>query len=164
MSRIYLKKPSFEELKYVQYLWSDEATMKEVGGIHELKECDFNSFFERNVISKDNKNAYFLIYESISNKPVGEASFHGFDGESACFNIKVEALYRGLGYSTPAITELLKIFFFDYNGAVMTDDIGIDNKKAQNIFLDYGFKHYKTDCNAFYVKITKSDFENIPNR
>lgn len=71
---IYLKSPDFNELDEVAKLWSDEATMKEVGGTVVFKKERYQDWYQRMINPGDGKNHYCLIYNN-QNKVVGEVSF-----------------------------------------------------------------------------------------
>ena len=43
--RIYIKQPILEELEFVASLWSDEETMKDIGGVFSFPRSKWEGFY-----------------------------------------------------------------------------------------------------------------------
>ncbi|MBN1620731.1 GNAT family N-acetyltransferase [candidate division WOR-3 bacterium] len=157
-----MKKPEEKDLCYVRKLWADDITMKEVGGpifMDEKKFLDWHKKME----SKAKTDCYRLIAVS-EKKFVGEASFHRFSSseKTAHLNIKVEHSCRGRGYARAALREILRIFFEEWSGETMLDDVREDNDLALNFLSENGFcvsseKHENGARRLFMTKKMYSD-------
>lgn len=77
MTKIYIKKPTFKELDYIQKLWLDEKTMEAVDGTHFLEDRR-QSWFEKNVEPTDGQHFYTLI-QTNTDVTIGEISFDRYD-------------------------------------------------------------------------------------
>lgn len=159
---IYIKQPMLNELDYVQRLWADELTTKEIGGPFILNDEDKEKFYNKMVNSPDNTAFYCVIY-NLKDEPVGEVSFSRYDErtKTANFNIKIEYKHRGNGYSKEAMDLLLDYYFNEFGGLIMSDDIAIANLKAQQIFIKYGFEHVFSNEEVFLVRLTKNKFNEV---
>jgi hypothetical protein len=73
-----LRQPDFNELDYVAKLWSDDETMRDVGGVISFPLERREAWYKRMVNPTDGKNFYCLIY-TLDDIPVGEVSFHRFN-------------------------------------------------------------------------------------
>ena len=103
--RIYIKQPILEELEFVASLWSDEETMKDIGGIFSFPRSKWEGFYKKMVYPSDGKNFYCLVYLN-DGSPIGEVSFHGYDSSPIIFptililryylNIEIRALGKKL--------------------------------------------------------------------
>lgn len=157
-----LKKPSFEELAYVEWLWSDEETMKASGGPITFSEEEKKRWYEIMINPSNGKHLYCLVYNQ-SNKPVGEVSFHQYDKitKAAEFNIKIAYAERGKGYGSEAAKLLLDYYFNKWNGEIMRDSLAIDNIEGQNTVLRFGFDKVYTTKDEFLVAMTKEKFNRI---
>lgn len=156
-SLVYIKEPTFEELDYVENLWSNIDTTKDLGGPFQL--IDREAFYKRIVYPGDNLNKYFLIY-NMDNIPVGEISFRKTEvhSKSAYFNIKVEFHHRNKGYGSAAMDLILDYYFNEYGGEIIDDDIALLNIDGQKALLKYGFSHIPTYKDVFLVRLTKEKF------
>ena len=73
---IILKKPERgDDLKFIQWLWSDEETMQDVGGTHCYDDEGIEKWYVKNFESDKNNMDYFLIFSQQENIPVGEVSY-----------------------------------------------------------------------------------------
>ncbi len=162
-SLVYIKEPTFEELDYVETLWSDIDTTKDLGGPFQLR--DREAFYKKMVFPGNNLNKYFLIY-TMDDVPVGEISFRKPEiySKTACFNIKVEFTHRSKGYGHEAMDLILNYYFNEYGGEIMEDDISLLNITGQKALLKYGFSHIPTYKDVFLVKLTKEKFNYMKNQ
>jgi 8-oxo-dGTP pyrophosphatase MutT (NUDIX family)/RimJ/RimL family protein N-acetyltransferase len=154
---VYIKKPDFEELNYVEELWADEETMVEVGGCIAFPMERRNDWYKRMVDPTDSRNFYCLIYTN-DNVPVGEVSFHRFDevDKKADFNIKIQNKYRGKGYAKEAMHLLLSYYFYDYGGQVIYDNVA--NEKGQKSLENFGFEMVSRTDNEILFCLTRDKF------
>lgn len=154
---VYIKQPVFGELEYINELWNDQETMRDVGGVVPFPENKREAWFERMVYPTDGKNFYCLIY-SLHNVPVGEVSFHRFDKETgtAEFNIKIQNKHRGKGYAGEAIQMLLSFYFYNFNGQVILDNVA--NENGQRALEKFGFEIVSANSNEVLFKLTKERF------
>ncbi|MGE8203485.1 GNAT family N-acetyltransferase [Heyndrickxia sp. NPDC080065] len=154
-----LRKPSYEELEYVKWLWADEETMKATGGPINFREEDKKRWYEIMVSPSNGKHFYCLIFNK-ENKPVGEVSFHKYDkiAKTAEFNIKIANPERGKGYASEATKLLLDYYFNVWNGEIMRDSIAIDNTVGQKALLNLGFEKVYSDEKVFLAAMTKEKF------
>ncbi|MGL4771968.1 MAG: GNAT family N-acetyltransferase [Clostridium sp.] len=159
---IYIKQPEFYELSYVSKLWSDEETMKDIGGVFNFPEEKWTMFYKKMVQPTDGKNFYCLVYTT-RDKAIGEVSFHGYDSATkiARFNIKIHHRYRNKGYGKEAIRLLLEYYFLEFGGEMIMDNIHTDDGKR--VAEKLGFKCVRQFKNELTVRITKEDFLNSNN-
>lgn len=157
---IYLKSPDFNELDEVAKLWSDEATMKEVGGTVVFKKERYQDWYQRMINPGDGKNHYCLIYNN-QNKVVGEVSFHRFnsDEKSAEFNIKIYDSQRGNGYAKEATFLMLDYYFNEFGGESMLDEV--INIKGQQALIKFGFEEVKVTEQGVLFRMTKTNFQRL---
>ena len=157
---IYIKQPDFDELDYVSELWSDEETMKDVGGVIFFPKEKREAWYIKMVDPSDGKNFYCLIY-TLDDVPVGEVSFHRFDSEKrkADLNIKIQSKYRNKGYAKEAMKLLLSYYFYDFGGEVIYDNV--INENGQKALQSFGFEiESKSDIEILF-KITKERFMDL---
>lgn len=160
--KVYLRPPTYKELVYIKWLWSDPDTMKEVGGPIELSDDEADKWYSRMINPGNDRNFYCLIFNR-KDEPVGEVSFHRYNHntKAAEFNIKIAHKHRGEGYSFEAIHLILKYYFYEFGGEIMKDRVALENIAGQKILEKFGFEH---DSNAekegaYVLKITKEQFE-----
>lgn len=151
MSKIYLKVPSREEIKYRQMLMQDKDTMEYNAGYNiDLKGYDYDTgciykadsemqeWYDKWIGNKDRYYAY--IVDANSNENVGEIYFYKDDEVNAySMGIVIEAKYRGKGYSKDALIELKKIAFEEYKVNALSDQIPEYRVGALKAFEDAGF-------------------------
>lgn len=156
---IYIRPPRYDEVHYINKLWSDINTTGEIGGPFYLSEEKARIWFPKMVNPTDKKNYYCLIYD-INDIPVGEVSFHRFDckTKTAELNVKIESLHRGKGYSKEAVYLLLKYFFDELGGEEIFDNILNRNRKGQNALRSFGFELVSMDDDVSLFKMTKESF------
>ncbi|WP_281178135.1 GNAT family N-acetyltransferase [Alicyclobacillus acidiphilus] len=168
-----LKSPTWDEVvNYVRYLWSDEDTMRDVGGIHPMDEEQAVRWFSAWIEPGQPDRRYFLVMRQPDNLPVGEACFHSYDRITgvARYSMNIEAKHRGHGYGTAAMKLLLRYFFNEFGGREMIDDIAPDNKRAQELFVRFGFEHDLSLAqtydsaggdDVYWVRIDKARFQQL---
>ncbi len=156
---LYIRPPKYEEIAYINKLWSDIDTTAEIGGPYFLSEEKALPWFRKMVEPTDGKNFYCLIFTN-EHKPVGEVSFHRYDNQTktAELNIKVESIHRGKGYSKEALYLILDYYFNQFGGEIMVDPLLLSNKRGQNMLLSFGFEHDPSDSEVFLLKMTKDRF------
>lgn len=157
--KVYIRRPKYEEISYINRLWSDEETTGELGGPFSLTAEKAKTWYPKMVNPTDGKNFYCLIFNN-HNEPVGEVSFHRYDTKTktAELNIKIESIYRGNGYSTEALYLLLNYYFFEFGGETMNDPVLLENKRGQHFLLKFGFDHIESEKDVFLLRMTKDKF------
>lgn len=135
---VYLKTPAQSDVMgYIRHLWSDEESMRDVGGTHVMDEERARRWFAGWIHPGSNDRRYFLVFRKEDDVPVGEACFFNFNSTTgmASYSMNVEAKYRGNGYANEALELLLRFYFQEFGGQVVVDDIAPDNIRAQHIFM-----------------------------
>lgn len=160
--KVYIRQPYFSEIRYIQLLWGDKATMEAVGGPIELTDEKAEQWFKRMIDQRKETDQYFLIFNNTDDF-IGEVSFHRFDRVTkiADFNIKILSEFRGNGYSQEAINLILDYYFRVFGGEIMFDDVAKDNIIGQQALLKFGFEHVPDREDVFLVKMTKEKFKSI---
>ena len=163
--KVYIKQPEFKHMEYIRKLWSDEETMKDVGGVHIIDDEKAKSWFDRICGEVGEKTNFYCIIYNLNNEPVGEVSFHRYDEvkKRAGLNIKIDARYRQHGYGKEALKLLLVYYFNEFGGEIMQDGVAINNKIGQRALLNFGFEHTETTEEAFVVEMSKEKFSEIYN-
>ncbi|MBE6050440.1 MAG: GNAT family N-acetyltransferase [Clostridium sp.] len=156
---VYIKQPEYDDLAFVSKLWSDEETMKDIGGVFDFPESKWEMFYKKMVYPTDGKNFYCLVY-TINNEAIGEVSFHGYDlvTKIARFNVKIHYKYRNKGYGEEALKLLLEYFFLDFGGGMIIDSVPTES--AIKIAKNLGFKEIGQYKDGMKMKITSEDFFN----
>jgi len=156
---ITLKKPEKDDLDFIQWLWSDQETMKSVGGPVIMNDQEADEWFRRMVDPGSQENRYRLIL-NLQGIPIGEISYHRLDPRMLCaeFNIKIASQYRGKGFAGQAMLLFLDEYFNIVGGQVMIDKIALSNLIGQRALLEFGFEHEPSSSEYFLVKITRKIF------
>jgi RimJ/RimL family protein N-acetyltransferase/NTP pyrophosphatase (non-canonical NTP hydrolase) len=154
---VYIKQPNFAELDFVAELWSEEETMKDVGGIISFPKEKREAWYKKMIEPSDGKNFYCLIY-TLDDIPVGEVSFHRFDvqDKKADLNIKVQNKYRCKGYAKEAMQLLLSYYFYYFGGQVIYDNV--INEKGQKALESFGFDIISRTDSEILFEMTKEMF------
>lgn len=157
--KIYIKQPEYKELNFVSKLWSDEETMRDVGGVFHFPENKWEMFYKKMVYPTDGKNFYCLVY-TIRDKAIGEVSFHGFDSVTkiARFNIKIHHKYRKKGYGEEALKLLFEYFFLEFGGEMIMDSV--PTEEGVRIAKRLGFTEVGQYKDGTKMKVTKEEFLN----
>lgn len=158
--KVYIKQPEYDELKFVQELWSHKETMKDIGGVFNFSQNKWEMFYKKMVNPTDGKNFYCLVYDN-NDKAIGEVSFHGYDSATkiARFNVKIHSDYRNRGYGEEAVRLLLEYYFLEFGGDMLMDNVlTIEGEKvAQKI----GFEEVRKFSGKTTIRITKDEFLNF---
>lgn len=156
---VYIKQPEYKDLSFVSKLWSDEETMKDVGGVFHFPESKWEMFYKKMVYPTDGKNFYCLVY-TIRDKAIGEVSFHGFDSVTkiARFNVKIHHKYRNKGYGEEALRLLFEYFFLEFGGEMIMDSI--PTEEGVRIAKRLGFTEVGQYKDGTKMKVTKDEFLN----
>ena len=157
--KVYIKQPQYKDLAFVQRLWSDEETMRDIGGTFAFTEEKWEMFYKKLVFPTDGKNFYCLVY-TFRDKAIGEVSFHGYDSVTkiARFNVKIHYRYRNKGYAEEALKLMLEYYFLEYGGEMMMDSIPTD--AGVSVARKLGFTEVGTYKDGVKVKLAKEDFLN----
>ena len=157
--RIKLKKPEWDDIKFIQWLWSDPETMNQVGGPIILDDQKAELWFERMISPGSYTDCYRLILDQDS-IPVGEISYHRLDPKTmtAEFNIKIAKEFRRQGLSKDAMILFLDHFFNKSRGEVLIDKVALINDIGIRTLLNFGFKYDPLVKDVFVLKITKEQF------
>jgi RimJ/RimL family protein N-acetyltransferase len=160
-----LRRPSIDDLPYIRALWADPETMQDVGGPIELTEDRARQWFERVVDPGGEHDCYFLIVNK-GVAPVGEVSYHHFDGEtkSAEFNVKIEGRHRFRGYGPEAVRLILGHFFEDRGGESMVDPVALHNVSGQRALQRAGFVRRGADQESVMLEMTKQRYHEFYGR
>lgn len=136
---ITIRKPNYADLDYIAFLWADEKTMEDVGGIHILKKEDYDGFLKKNVDPVDNSRKYFLI--CVDEAPIGEVSFSNYDKrtKTAMLNIKIEYAKRRKKYAKEALRLFCDYYFHDFGGEILEDLVGSPSGKAFLHKIEYPY-------------------------
>ncbi|MBR2603541.1 MAG: GNAT family N-acetyltransferase [Bacilli bacterium] len=150
MKNISLYIPKLEDYWYEEKLQSDPETMSynagwdvSYYGYHKDTGCiDFpKEKWEETYNKRINENKYFAyIKDNDTNEYVGYVNYHynKSDDRYDC-GILIEAKYRGMGYSRPAL-ELLCETAKNNGIKELYDDFETDRYSATNLFKSVGFK------------------------
>lgn len=169
--RVYLITPTQNDVTgYIRHLWADEETMRDVGGTHVMDAHRAVQWFAAWIDPGSKERRYFLIVRKEDGYPVGEACFHSYDESTgmAKFRMNIETKYRRNGYAREALELILRFYFGQYGGQVMVDDIAPDNKRAQQVFMKFGFEHDPSvgqtttsmgGDDVFWVRMDRERFE-----
>ncbi|MDS0526391.1 GNAT family N-acetyltransferase [Clostridium sp. SHJSY1] len=154
---IYIKQPDYKDFVFISRLWSDEETMKDIGGTFKFPEEKWEMFYKKMVYPTDGKNFYCLVY-TIRDKAIGEVSFHGYDSVTriARFNLKIHHRYRNKGYGEEALKLLLEYYFLEFGGEILMDNIPTEN--AVRIAKKLGFQEVGQYKDGTQMKVTKEEF------
>jgi len=157
-----LKKPTADDLGFIQWLWSDPKTMDPVGGPITLDDEEAAKWFAKKV-SPGSASDYYRLILNQDNIPVGEVSFHRLDLDTmtADFNIKIASKYRGQGYAKQAMYLFLDYFFNEFNGQIMIDKVAKNNAAGKKVLLDFGFVEDPSEEEFYFLRLSKKRFINF---
>lgn len=155
-----LKTPERIDLNYINWLWSDPNTMKEIGGPILLEPGMAAKWYEQMVFPGNGKDLYFLIFTK-RGSPVGEVGFHRFDTEKkeAELNIKISAKNRGKGYGSEAVKLLLNIFFKEFHGEIISDPVALKNINGSKMLISLGFVQDKSISEHCLLYLSKKRYQ-----
>jgi RimJ/RimL family protein N-acetyltransferase len=103
MNKVQLRTPTWRDMQFIRWLWSDSETMQAVGGPLHVTDDQAQHWFENMIDSGSPTDCYRLIFNE-ENRSVGEISFHDLDADNmaAEFNIKIISTEQGKGYAREA--------------------------------------------------------------
>lgn len=156
---ITLKCPTWDDMSFIRALWSDEDTMRAVGGAVILTDPQARNWFARKIDPGSGADGYWLIYDAV-NQPIGEISFHRLAPETmtADFNLKIKHRERGKGYARQAMQLVFDYWFGEFGGKVMRDDVALDNVAGQQALLKFGFEHDASISENFRLVLTRERY------
>ena len=157
-----LKKPTLDDLDFIQWLWGDAQTMEPVGGIISLSDDQARKWFSKMVSPGSVSDSYRIILNQ-ERTPIGEVSFHrlDFDSMTADFNIKIAYKYRGQGFALQAMDLFLDYFFNQCGGQIMQDQVAKNNLVGKTVLLKFGFVEIPTDEDYFLLVLCKERFNEL---
>ena len=153
MSKVYLKIPTLEELKFRQEWMKNPKTMEYNAGLNvnikgynyndgtiSWSDADFTDWYNRWIGKEPNKYFAYIYEIENDNIPVGEIYFY-YDDESKLYNMGIVISYqnRGKGYSEETLLELEKIAFETYKITDLSDMIAENRIGAIKSFKKAGF-------------------------
>jgi RimJ/RimL family protein N-acetyltransferase len=158
---IYLKKPTYKELKYTKELWEDEETMafnKRFGGIVLFPVSKWQAFHDTYLTENPNY-IYFHIY-NLDSVMVGEVSArYDEDEHGYLLNIKVFAKYRGNHHGYDALYVFIEYLFDDIGATQILDNIASENVGARQLLERIGFDQDRMDNDVIWYRLRNSDWE-----
>lgn len=164
---IYLHIPSENELNYHRYLISDEETMDYNTSYGDNGGCTYNQTAEqvRQWYQGWNKNSdsfYAYIVRTEDNAFIGEVNLHK-SGSKQWYEmgIVLEAKYRGMGYSVPALKLLLRQAFEVVNAQAVHNDFEEIRISAIKTHLSAGFKEIKRENGIVELLITQEQYYSL---
>lgn len=147
------------DYSYIQCLWANALTMKEVGGPVQVSIMEIENWLSEEYLSTNQSGMYYLI-ENHEKQLVGEISFHSYQADEchASFNIKIEHCHRNLGYGKEAMIDFFNEFFNVKGGYKMLDDIRKDNTLGLNQLKKFGFEEKCSDEEVTYLELSKETY------
>lgn len=156
---IYLKIPTFEELKHTEMLLSDKETMKfneKWGGTAPFPKEKWKAFYD-NYITNPERH-YFHVY-NLEGVFVGEVSTRFSEADNAhMMNIKIMHRFRGNNHGYDALELFLEYLFTECNVTVIKDNIGHDSKPGLKLFKRLGFQELFETDDYIMLQLEKDDF------
>ena len=156
MSKVYLKVPGIDEMKYRKEWMNDPLTMAYNAGFDlDLKGYDKNTgtifrtdedlleWYNKWIDHEPDKYFAYIYVEGIE-EPVGEIYYYP-DGDVHSMGIMIDYKFRGKGYSYNALIELKKIAFEKNKISELSDMIPLDRVFAIKAFKKAGFVHTKKE-------------------
>jgi RimJ/RimL family protein N-acetyltransferase len=159
VNSIQLRHAQWEDMPIIRDMWSDEDTMRPVGGPVVLTNEEAKDWFARKIDPGNPSDCYRLIMNQ-QGCPVGEISYRDLDPETgrAHFNIKIMHAERGKGYAKGAMRIFLDLFFNQHGGRLMLDDVAPDNVAGQELLFHFGFEHDPSESDVFRMRLTRERF------
>lgn len=132
--------------------------MEAVGGPLEWPLEHLERWYRRMVEPGRSTDLYCLIESRLDQMPVGEISFHEFDGSTATLNVKVVASRRGRGVGEKALQTFLRFYFEQVGGVELIDDVALGNAAGRRLLLRCGFLHDPTRQDVYLLRMTRRRF------
>ena len=164
MTELTLHIPSERELSYRGYLISDEATMLYNMGYGDNGGCTYHKTAEElhewYQYWKTPDRFYAYIQRAEDRVFIGEVNLHKNEKNDWFeMGIIIEAKYRGMGYSVPALSLLLEHAFTKMNAGAVHNDFEESRKAAINLHLKVGFIETSDKDGMVDFLITKGQYE-----
>jgi RimJ/RimL family protein N-acetyltransferase len=156
-----LVEPKITDWPYVKAIWEDPETMQDVGGIQELSEDRYKSWFNKVIVDGRHISKYYLIFDKERNRCLGEVSFHRYNPitKTAELNIKVKKEYRNMGVGSSAIRLILEYYFTEWKGEVMEDPVWIKNRNGIERLKRIGFKEGRRDKEEVVLRMNHEEWK-----
>lgn len=150
--------PTTDDYSNVKSIWEDPETMAAIGGVFSISNDKYLKWLDSMTFRNKHKNCYFLIM--LGELCLGEVSFHRFNNnlKTAELNIKIKSIYRKQGYGKKALDYILNIFFIEWDGNEMIDNIREGNNTGLAALKSYGFQERINDKNEKILFLNKKDF------
>ena len=115
-------------------------TLQDLEKISNVLEEEFDDFWNYNILKKElqNPNSIYLVCKD-SDEIIGFAGMTLTLDIAEINNIVIKKSYRGNGFSTPLLEELIKIAK-DHNCIKVNLEVAESNKIAINLYKKFGFK------------------------
>ncbi len=156
---IYLKIPSFEDLRYTEMLLGDKKTMsfnEKWGGTVPFPKEKWE-FFYQNYIT-DTEKQYFHIY-NLDGIFVGEVSSRYNDSFSSyVLNIKIMHRFRGNKHAFDALEAFLEYMFNNIDIERIVDNVGHDSVAGISLLRRFGFVEIGQTEEYILLELKKVDF------
>lgn len=164
MTELTLHIPSDKELSYRSYLILDEATMSYNMGYGDNGGCTYHKtaeeLYEWYQYWKTPDRFYAYIQRDKGHAFIGEVSLHKNERNDWFeMGIIIEAKYRGMGYSVPALNLLLEHAFTKMNAKAVHNYFEESRKAAINLNLKAGFIQTGHKNRMVDFLITKEQYE-----
>ena len=98
---------------------------------------------------KNKFNIFYTIY--LNNNVVGFVMLRGLDLDQKRFGIYISNKYSSKGYSKIVISKFIEIIKSKYKIKKIHLKVNKKNKKALNLYLDFGFKVIKEDNDEYIM-------------
>lgn len=164
MTELTLHTPSDKELSYRGYLISDEETMSYNMGYGDNGGCTYHKtaeeLYEWYQYWKNPDRFYAYIQRDKDHAFIGEVSLHKNEKNDWFeMGIIIEAKYRGMGYSVPALNLLLEHAFTKMNAGAVHNYFEDNRKAAIKLHLNAGFIQTGHKNGIVDFLITKEQYE-----
>lgn len=158
--RVVLKRPSREDLSLVREIWEDGDTMSDVGGVVAMTQAEYDAWYEA-VAANDPRHGYYLVFDRLDGRLVGEVGWHRFDpGKGrADFNVKILDRLRGKGYSTEACELLLEEYFLVTHATCIKDPVAPSNDRGVSVLERFGFRELGLVDGERLLELSRERFE-----
>ena len=155
---IALRRAELDDLSFIRTLWSDTASMQEVGGPIVLSDEKATAWFHA-VARGAPRHWYYLIIAE-SGAPIGEVGAHRMDPRTgqADFNVKVLHTERGRGHGLCAATLFCDRYFTSLDGEVLVDPIAVGNELGRGLLERVGFEFVEEQRDICLMRLTKASY------
>ena len=169
--RIYLHVPELGELWYRKQIMSDPDTMSYNKGYEEFEGYDKSTgcieFPEENwdgwyayFIGHEPQRFYAYVVRKEDHAFIGEVNLHkSSENDWHEMGIVIEAKYRGMGYSTEALKQLVKYGFENMNVKAIHNMFELEREAAIHTHLGAGFKQYAKHGDTIELLIVNEQYK-----